>query len=171
MRGRLEQLNTHKRTGARRNQVHTEGLLKWASSDPKKPNRCVTTPCDGGNKISCIPSLFLQAHRETVNFCTASGYQHAQPEQDLFRFRRAAFYTRLKSTFGLLIAKASVHVHLSVDGCPISSRAHTHPSHSQTSRLLSPSPSTKPCPATPCEREASSYSSISPYTLIALFYP
>ncbi len=41
--------------------------------------------------------VFLQAHRETYRFFTASGVDHAQHNQDLFRFRRAAFYSHLKS--------------------------------------------------------------------------
>ena len=54
-----------------------------------------------------------------------------------FRFRRAAFYSRLKSKFGNIIVKAtSLRITLNIDGAPIASRAHTYPSHSQTSRLL-----------------------------------
>jgi hypothetical protein len=56
--------------------------------------------------------LFLQAHRETDRFFAASGVQSAQFDRDQFHFR---------------------------DGAPIASKSHTHPSHSQTSRLLTSS--------------------------------
>jgi hypothetical protein len=41
---------------------------------------------------------------------------------------------------GNIIAKASaLRVNLDLDGAPIASSSHTHPSHSQTSRLLTSS--------------------------------
>ena len=40
--------------------------------------------------------LFLQAHRETEEYVHFMGTP-AQPDQDQFRFRRAAFYSSLKS--------------------------------------------------------------------------
>jgi hypothetical protein len=55
-------------------------------------------------------------------------------------FPRAAFSSLLKSRVGNIIAKASaLRVNLNLDGAPISSSSHTHPSHSQTSRLLTSS--------------------------------
>ncbi len=57
--------------------------------------------------------LFLQAHRETDRFFAASGVQSAQSTSGGF------FHFRL--------------------GGPIASKSHTHPSHSQTSRLLTSS--------------------------------
>jgi hypothetical protein len=60
-----------------------------------------------------------------------------------FKFRRTTFLNQFKSKCGLLLAKASVlRVHLNLDGAPITSNSHTHPSHSQTSRLLTSSLST-----------------------------
>jgi hypothetical protein len=53
------------------------------------------------------------------------------------RFCRAAFHSQLKSKVGNVLAKATaLRINLNIDGAPISSRAHTHPSHSQTPRLL-----------------------------------
>ena len=52
--------------------------------------------------------------------------------------RRAALDPGLKSKVGLHNAKP-LCINLNDDGCPFSSRAHTYPSHSQTSRLLSTS--------------------------------
>ncbi len=89
-----------------------------------------------------IRLLFLQAHRETDRFFAASGFQSAQSnlESSYFHFRRAAFSSLLKSRVGNIIAKASaLRVNLNLDGAPIASSSHTHPSHSQTSRLLTSS--------------------------------
>jgi hypothetical protein len=82
--------------------------------------------------------LFLQAHRETDRFFSSSGAQSADRGQ--FHFRRAAFLTQLKSKVGLALAKAAAsHVNLNLDGAPIAYKSLTHPSHSQTSRLLTSS--------------------------------
>ena len=54
--------------------------------------------------------------------------------------KRAAFLTQLKAKVGSSLAKAAaMRVNLNIDGTPITSRSHTHPSHSQTSRLLTSS--------------------------------
>jgi hypothetical protein len=45
--------------------------------------------------------LFLQAHQETEDYFAFTGTP-AQPDQDKFRFRRAAFYSGLKSKVGLI---------------------------------------------------------------------
>ena len=84
--------------------------------------------------------LFLQAHRETDRFFAASGVQLAQSTSGLFHFRRAAFSSQLKAKVGSTLAKAAaLRVNLNIDDAPITSRTHTHPSHSQTSRLLTSS--------------------------------
>jgi hypothetical protein len=60
-----------------------------------------------------------------------------QHNQDLFRFLRAAFNFQLKSKVGNIVAEATaLRINLNIDGAPIASRAHTHPSRSQPSRLL-----------------------------------
>jgi hypothetical protein len=62
------------------------------------------------------------------------------PSGQLFHFRRAAFLTDLKSKIGLALAKAAaLRINLNLNGAPIGSKSHTHPSHSQTSRLLTSS--------------------------------
>jgi hypothetical protein len=84
--------------------------------------------------------LFLQTHRETDRFFAASGVQSAQSTSGMFHFRRVAFSSGLKSKVGLALAKAaSLRINLNLDGAPIASKSHTHPSHSQTSRLLTSS--------------------------------
>jgi hypothetical protein len=86
--------------------------------------------------------LFLQAHRETDRFFAASGVQltETNPSGQLFTFRRAVFLTQLKSKVGLALAKtAALRININLDGATIASKSHTHPSHSQTSRLLTSS--------------------------------
>ncbi len=84
--------------------------------------------------------LFLQAHRETHRFFAASGVQSAHSTSDQFHFRRTAFAQQLKSKVGLALVKAEdLRINLNLDGAPIASKSHTHPSHSQTSRLLTSS--------------------------------
>jgi hypothetical protein len=84
--------------------------------------------------------LFLQAHRETDRFFPTSGVQLAQTQRDMFHFHRAAFSSQVKTKVGNTLAKAAtLRINLNIDGSPITSRTHTHPSHSQTSRLLTSS--------------------------------
>ena len=100
--------------------------------------------------------LFLQAHRETDRFFAASGVQLAQHDRDQFHFRRAAFSAQIKAKVGSTLAKAAVlRINLNIDGTPIISKSHTHPSHSQTCRLLTSSLSLGvPVPrATQCIRD------------------
>ncbi len=84
--------------------------------------------------------LCLQAHRKTDRFFAASGVQPAQSDRSKFHFRRAAFSCGLKSKVVLVLGKsAALRINLNLDGAPIASKSHTHPSHSQTSRLLTSS--------------------------------
>jgi hypothetical protein len=76
-------------------------------------------------------------YRETDRFFAASGVQLAPATSGIFHFRRAAFSEQLKSKVGSNLTKtASLRINLNIDGSPVTSRTHTHPSHSQTSRLL-----------------------------------
>jgi hypothetical protein len=84
--------------------------------------------------------LFLRDHRETDRFFAASGVLSAQSDRDFYHYRRAAVSDQVKSKVGLALAKtAALRITLNLDGAPIISRTHTHPSHSQTSRLLTSS--------------------------------
>jgi hypothetical protein len=57
-----------------------------------------------------------------------------------FHFRRAAFSSMLKSRVSSILTKAAaLRINLNLDGAPITSKSHTHPSHSQTSCLLTSS--------------------------------
>ena len=88
-----------------------------------------------------IRILFLQTHRETDRFFAASGVQSAQSNMGaFFHFRRAAFSLMLKSRVSSILAKdTALRINLNLDGAPITSKSHTHPSHSQTSRQLTSS--------------------------------
>jgi hypothetical protein len=100
--------------------------------------------------------LFLQAHRETDRFFAASEVQLAQHDRGQFHDRRAAFSSQLKSKVGNILAKAAeLRITLNIDGAPITSKSHTHPSHSQNSSLLTSSLSLGvPVPrATQCMRD------------------
>jgi hypothetical protein len=84
--------------------------------------------------------LFLQTHRQTDRFFTDPGVLSAQSDCGFYHLRRAAVSAQLKSKVGLALAKAAgLRITLNLDGAPIISRTHTHPSHSQTSRLLTSS--------------------------------
>jgi hypothetical protein len=61
--------------------------------------------------------LFLQAHWETEAHFTATGMPSQRNHSDMFRFRRAAFYQRLKSKVGLAAAKAAaLRINLNIKG-------------------------------------------------------
>jgi hypothetical protein len=70
--------------------------------------------------------LFLQAHRETDRFFAASAPH--------------GFLTSAQGKSCLALTKAAaLRINLNLDGAPIASKSHTHPSYSQTSRLLTSS--------------------------------
>jgi hypothetical protein len=84
--------------------------------------------------------LFLQSHRETDRILAVSGVLSSHSDRGFFHYRRAAFSTQLKRKVGLVPAEAVVlRITFNLDGSPIISKSHTHPSHSQTSRLLTSS--------------------------------
>ncbi len=88
-----------------------------------------------------IRLLFLQAHRETDRFFAASGVQPPEHTSGgIFTYKRVVFLSQLKEKVGITLDKDEVlRVNLNIDGVPITSRSHTHPSHSQESCLLTSS--------------------------------
>jgi hypothetical protein len=81
--------------------------------------------------------LFFQSHRETDRFFTGLGVQLEAHDRDQFHFHRVAFTQHLKNRVDLTLTKAAdLRITLNLDGTSIISKSHTHPSHSQTSRLL-----------------------------------
>ncbi len=84
--------------------------------------------------------LFLQTHRETDRFFADSGVQVAQSTSGQFHFRRATFTQQFKNRVDLTLTKTvALRITINLHGTPITSKSHTHPSHSQTSRLLTSS--------------------------------
>ncbi len=68
--------------------------------------------------------LFLQTHRETDRFFTASGVQLAQTDRGIFHYRSTAFSSMLKSRVGNILAKAAaLRVTLNLEGAPITSKS------------------------------------------------
>ena len=126
------------------NDAATEKIRKYRDDYNSRPPSTVSfmptiASTSGRLHSEFVRLLFLQAHRETDRFFAASGVQSAQ-STSVYRFRRAAFLSGLKSKVGLALAKAAaLRVVLNLDGAPIASKSHTHPSHSQTSRLLTSS--------------------------------
>ncbi len=70
-----------------------------------------------------------------TDVASTSGCLHS----DQFHFRHTVFSSQFKSKVGNILAKAAaLRITLNIDGTPIDSKSHTHPSHSQNSRLLKP---------------------------------
>ncbi len=64
-------------------------------------------------------------------FFQVSGVQFPQTDRGQFHFRRPAFSQQLKGKGDLALAKAAtLRINLNLDGTPITSKSHTHPSHS-----------------------------------------
>ena len=128
------------------NEAAADKILKYRADYNNNPPHTVAfmpsiASTSGRLHIEFIRLLFLQAHRETDRFFAASGVQPAQSTSGgLFYYRRTAFSVQLCLKVGSTLAKtAALRVNLNIDGASITSRTHTHPSHSQTSRLLTSS--------------------------------
>jgi hypothetical protein len=66
--------------------------------------------------------------------------QLAQSTSGQLHFRRTAVVSQLKSKLDNILAKTTaLRIMLNIDVTPVASRSHTHPSHSQTSLLLTSS--------------------------------
>ncbi len=119
-----------------------------ADYNNRPPSAVSFMPAIGGTSdrlhSEFVRLLFLQAHRETDLFFGVSGVQLPQTDRAMFHFRRAAFSQQFKNKVDLALPKAAtLRITLNLDGVPITSSSlnHTvtHPSHSQTSRLLTSS--------------------------------
>ncbi len=75
-----------------------------------------------------------------ITSTSASGVLSAQSDRGFYHHRRAAVSVQSKNKVGLSLTKETpLRITFNLDGTPIISRTHTHPSHSQTSRLLTSS--------------------------------
>jgi hypothetical protein len=144
------------------NDASADKVRKYRADYNNRPPSAVSfmpaiTSTSGRLHSEFVRLLFLQAHRETDRFFAASGVLSAQSDCGFYHLRRAAVSAQLKSKVGLVLAKAAaLRITLNLDGSPIISRTHTHPSHLQTSRLLTSSLSLGvPVPrGTQCMRDA-----------------
>ena len=85
------------------------------------------------NTISFIPVRTTSGRTQTDRFFATSGVQFPQHVRDQFH-HRAVFSSQFKSKIDNILAKAAtLWITLNIDGAPIASWSHTHPSHSQTS--------------------------------------
>ena len=128
------------------NEAAADKILKYRADYNNNPPHTVAlipaiSSTSGRLHSEFIRLLFLQAHRETDRFFAVSGVYPAESTSGgLFHFRLAALLAQLRGKVGSTLSKAAaLRVNLNVDGAPITSRTHTHPSHSQTSRLLTSS--------------------------------
>jgi hypothetical protein len=79
-------------------------------------------------------------HRETDRFFESSGVQIVHSTSGLFHFLRTTVCSQFKvRVVNILVKNTDLRITLNIDGTPIVSRSHTHPSHLQTSRLLTSS--------------------------------
>jgi hypothetical protein len=78
---------------------------------------------------------------KTDRFFTASGVQSTESNMGpFFHFRCTAFSSIVKPRVSSILTKTTVlRIDLNLDGAPITSKSHTHPLDSQTSRLLTSS--------------------------------
>ncbi len=121
------------------NEAATDKIRKYRTDYNNNPPSAVSfMPPEAGTSgrlhSEFIRLLFLQDHRETDLFFAVSGVQLAQSNSRLFHLRRSVFSSQFKGNVDNTLAKAAaLRVNLNIDGDPITSRTHTHPSHSQTS--------------------------------------
>ncbi len=100
----------------------------------------VITSTSGRLHSEFIRILFLQDHRETDRFFTVSGVLSVQSDRRFFHYLRTTFSSMFKSRVRNILTKVEgLRIDLNLDGTPIVSKSHTHPSHSQTSCLLTSS--------------------------------
>jgi hypothetical protein len=127
------------------NETTTDKIRKSLTDYNNNPPSCVSfipaiASTSGRLHSEFVCLLFLQAHRETDCFFATSGVQLAQSTSGQFHFKCSEFSSQFKSKVGNILAKSSaLRITLNIDGAPVASRSHTHPSHSQTSCLLTSS--------------------------------
>jgi hypothetical protein len=119
------------------NDPTTDKIRKYRADYNNRPPSVVSfmppIPSTSGRLHSeFVRILFLQDHRETDRFFASSGVQLAQTHPGgQFTFRLVAFLTQLQNKVGLALAKAAaLRININLDGAPIASKSHTHPSHS-----------------------------------------
>ena len=124
------------------NEAATDKIRKYRADYNNNPPSSVafmpTIASTSGRLHSEIVSLlFLQTHRETDRFFTTSGVQITESTSGQFHYKHVTFSSYLKSKVDNILTKAAtLWITLNIDDSLVESRSHTHPSHSQTVRLL-----------------------------------
>jgi hypothetical protein len=86
-------------------------------------------------KVSLIAS---KCHRLSLSLITVN--EPPVMVKPYFHFRRVVFSSQFKSSVDNILVKVAVlRIPFDLDGSTITSNSHTHPSYSQTSRLLTSS--------------------------------
>ena len=139
---------THDRIGSSKSNPHLNGTLSHPNAPDAPLNQAAQRKVHkyrnayaNNHTISFLPAItststrmhgeflrliFLQAHRETEDYFRFTGVS-AQHTTDMFRYRRAAFYSGLKSKVGLIAAKtAALRVNMNTDGCLLASHVASH---------------------------------------------
>ena len=118
------------------NEDDTDKIRKYRADYNNNPPNDISFMSDmestsGRLHSEFVSLLFLQDHRETDRFFAVSGVQLPQHDRDRFHFHRTVFSSQLKSKIGNILVKAEpLRIILNIDGEPVESRSHTHPSHS-----------------------------------------
>jgi hypothetical protein len=119
------------------NETATDKIRKYRSDFNNNPPNDISfvpviTSTFGSLHSEFIRILFLQVHRETDRFFATSGVQSTQSNMGVFfHFRHVSFSSMFKSRVSSILTKVVVlRINLNLDGSPITSKSHTHPSHS-----------------------------------------
>ncbi len=142
------------------NETVVDKIRKYYSEYNNSPFNAISfipviTSTSGRLHSEFVCLLFLQAHRETDRLFWNSRSSASTIKQWTLKLSDSVFSSHLKSKIVNILAKVvALRITLNIDGVPLASRSHTHPSHSQTSRLLTSSLSFGvPVPhATQCRR-------------------
>ena len=124
------------------NEDGTDKILQYRVDYNNRPSHVISFIPPIVSTSGCLHGefvwfLFLQTHREIDRFLAPSGVQIVETN---FHVRLSEFFSQLKSKFDNILTKVVLlRVNLNIDGSPITSRSHTHPSHTQNSRLLTSS--------------------------------
>ena len=83
--------------------------------------------------------LLLQTHRETEQLLISHNPVYvSQVTENHLHFRLEVFSSQFKSKIGHILTKTTtLRIMLNIDGSPIASRSHSHPSHTQNTHLVS----------------------------------
>ncbi len=115
----------------------TEEILQYRTDYNNRPSHAISfmSPIPSTSESTwwiCVTSIFAGSPANC--FLPVSGVQLPQTN---FHFRCAAFSSPSKTKVDNILTKdVTLRIVLSIDGTPIVSRSHTHPSHTQNSSLF-----------------------------------